>query len=124
MSVVRLVKEPLYSVSVVSESTLHPVPASSDGCAEGASGTETMIYRAHFVKKRSSLSDAVHFLSDFKPRFLESFSASTEKGLHSVVEEAHSDNLLSGEDGTESRAVPRQANSQDRAAPATPAGPS
>lgn len=42
---------------------------------------DTGKYHTHLVKKFYSLQDALDFLSCFKPRFLEPFSANTEIGV-------------------------------------------
>lgn len=108
-----IVKVPPYSVIVGNGDNFHAAPARSDGDIEGLSAVDTVRYHVLFVKKRYSLPNAVHFVPDFKTRFLMPSSAGTENGPKSVLERAYSDFVPAQEDGTEDHAAPRQSSNQD-----------
>lgn len=78
VSVVRLVTVPPFSVIVVSGDTFHAGPAWNDGGSSSVYGAESMRYHMHFVKEGYSLPDGIHFLPEFKPRFLLPSAADTE----------------------------------------------
>lgn len=124
VKVVRLATVLPYSVIFADGDIFHDGPAWRDGFMESLSAVGTVRYHVQFVQKGYSLSDALHFLPKFKSAFLKPFFAITEKRPKFVLGEAYSDILPAQNDGTEDRAAPRQSNSEERAAPAAPAGPS
>lgn len=79
VSVLQLQKVGSSSVIVVDGDIFDVRPAWSDEHMETLSAADPGRYRPHFVKKGYYLPDGIHFLPDFKPRFLKSLSASTEK---------------------------------------------
>lgn len=66
---------------------------------EGVSVVDTVICHIHFVKIDYSISDATHFLVEFKSRALNPLSASTKEGPQFVLEEIYGDVLPMEGDG-------------------------
>lgn len=89
VSVVRLVKLPPYSGFIVDGDISHAGPVWSDEDMEGLNAVEIVRHHFHFVKKGYSLLNFMHFILDFKPRFLKPPSATSKKGPHSVLEKAY-----------------------------------
>lgn len=122
VSVLRLVKVPLYSFNFVDGDPFYAGSGWSDEGMDSISAVITVMYHAHFVKKRNSLLDAIYFFHYFKPRSPRLSSASTCREHQSVLDKTFG-NILSAEgDGTEDRAAPRKSSSEDGAARAAPAG--
>lgn len=79
-------------------------------------------YNFLFVKKSSSLSDAIHFLFDLKSKFLKQSLAISKKGLPSGQEKTNSDIPSVQEQETKKRVLPRKLKIQGKQALAPSSG--
>lgn len=104
VSVVRLSKVMSFSVLVVNGDVFHPGSAWTDASTASTCAADTIGYPIHFVKKKNSLPDSIHYLLGIKSRFLKPPSTSQDD-LQAVVDAVCYESLAVKEDGTKASAV-------------------